>query len=247
MHQPPIAPPVIYREIAQGHGYDEPEGEITPVQPQSQMARKSSVSSQHNLRAIFAPTSGRAEVKPSSTRSSMGPPGHRRKTATEVAAAAARLHTTNDPALYHQSLGYPSSSAETAHLISRFLPPKKVTRPSWEITAEQVREGRAGSTVGLTDGDYREAHESLVRTMRELGVSQGSRRISRNVSHHSLLGGGGMSSSLGGGAGVDEGLGTLQGRSGTLLVSKGGWGGKTPFELGLERVMAQRPQRSLGY
>jgi hypothetical protein len=140
MHQPPIAPPVIYREVAQGHGWDEANGEMPKV---SRPVRKDSVSSQHKARAIFAATSGRSEPATNGS-ASAAPSNHRRKTATEVASAAARLQTTNDPALYHQSLGYSTASAETTHLISRFLPPKKVFRPSWEITAEQVREGKVG-------------------------------------------------------------------------------------------------------
>jgi hypothetical protein len=49
---------------------------------------------------------------------------------------------------------------------------------------------------------------------------------------------------LGSGSG-EENMGLLRGKNGPMVVSKGGWKGKTPFELRVERVMAQRPQRGL--
>ncbi|WWD17364.1 hypothetical protein CI109_101805 [Kwoniella shandongensis] len=283
MHQPPVPQPQVSYEVAQGHGWDEiPENEVFkrrtappapappksngPTGPKPQSVRKSSVSSTHSIRNIFAGTLGTPSssitpiAEPTTTAQSQsqrdGPPTpHRRLTAFEAASAASKRNTTTDPALYHHSLGHSTNSAETTFLVSRFLPVKKVHRPTWEIDLrdpEQVENPR----VGLTNGDYRESHESLVRTFRELGVfngagngtstggaTQGKRGISRSYSGYNLLSGAGGT----GGASndhTDQGLGMIRARDGTgLLVSKGSSGGKTPFEMSVERCLAQRPGR----
>lgn len=256
MHHPPIAPPVVYPEVAQGQGYLPESDEAVPILaaaapsevvgngPAPKMPRTSSFSSARSLKGIFGPTRNDAA---SSAGSSQPPTPARRKTALELASAASRLHSTNDPVQYHQSLGHSSTVAETAHLISRFLPPKKIRRPSWEIHSQLTPEGYLN--VGLQNGDYREAHESLIRTMKTLGVDTpsgvGSRRaMSRSVSHGYGYGHGTGLLGLGSGSG-EENMGLLRGKNGPLVVSRGGWRGKTPFELSVERVMAQRPQRGL--
>jgi hypothetical protein len=174
----------------------------------------------------------------------------RRMTAIEAAAAASKLHTTNNPALYHQSLGYSPSASETAHLISRFLPTKKSTKPPWNITPEMVQDGQA--RLGLTDGDYRESHDSLIRQMRELNTASSSRRQDRRVSKPPMGGlhvpsvvrnGLDNNNNSSSGGGISSSMGTVKTRNGPLNVSRGGgWGGKTPFELGVERCLAQRPK-----
>ena len=264
MHHPPIAPPVINTESAEGHTWDLPEDRETSrssssmgppggIRPPPLVSRRDSTTSQRSLRAIFQPTSSRAQAS-----TSMGPStsssgqqardslnGHagtgptRRMTAIEAAAAASRLSTTNNAALYHQSLGYSPSASETAHLISRFLPAKKSTKPPWNITPEMVQDGQPH--LGLTDGDYREAHDSLIRQMRELGSVSSSRRQDRRVSKPPM-GGLGVPAVVRNGV-EGSSMGTIKTRNGPLNVSRGGgWGGKTPFELGVERCLAQRPK-----
>ena len=205
----------------------------------------------------------------STTASGDSPRPNRRRTALEATSLASKYRTTSSAAEYHSSLGYPSTSAETAHLISRFLPPKKVKRPAWDISPEDMRSGNLpASGIGLTNGDYREAHESLVRTMRNLGVDGdgvhgasggmgglglGRRGLSRSTS--GLMGqGSGLSplSRTGGdegqtgqgqalGQGLGQGLGVVRSAQGSLTVAKGGWNGRTPFELSVDRCLAQRP------
>ncbi|KAK8864338.1 hypothetical protein IAR55_001585 [Kwoniella newhampshirensis] len=282
MHQPPVPQPQVSYELAQGHGWDElSENEVsrrrtTPIPSSSnptaksngatssQSMRKSSISSNRSVRSIFAgtlntPTTSSTTITPIAETSPHPP--YRRLTALEAASAASKRNTTTDPALYHHSLGHSTTSAETSFLISRFLPQKKVRRPEWEIDLrdpDQVENPR----VGLTNGDYRESHESLVRTFRELGLSsglggsstsinQGKRGISRSYSGYNLLTGSNSMtvSSSGSGGGQDEfvqgqGLGVIRGRDGRgLMVSKGSFGGKTPFEMSVERCLAQRPGR----
>ena len=239
-HVHPVAPPVIYREVAQGHSWDIPEEqESAPAVDPSINRRDSHASfSSVHLRSLINGSSSDGS-KSSSPHPSLGP---RRITALQAASAASKLHTTTDPALYHQSLGYPSTSAETAHLISRFLPPKKIKRPAWEIPANSPE-----MRIGLQNGEYREAHESLVRSMREMGQpssNSASRRISRNVSLASLAttDEGAAGSSVGS-DGV--GIGVVRGKGGNFVVARGGWRGKTPFELSVERCLAQKPQRSV--
>jgi hypothetical protein len=245
MHQPPLAPPVINTEAAAGHSWDIPEHqEVSSMRPPPPMNRRESASSQRSLRAIFAPTSSRMAMSSRSVSNGMAPPPsqngptpHRRPTAMEAASAASKLHTTNNPALYHQSLGYSTASAETAHLISRFLPPKKSTKPPWIITTEMMHDGQPH--IGITEGDYRDAHDSLLRQMRELGPTSST-----------AMGGGGnrksglriASNFLSVGQGRDNAVGLIKSRNGPLDVAKGGWRGKSPFELSVERCLQQRPR-----
>ena len=258
MHHPPLAPPVVYREVASGKGWDIPEDahySLETPRGSSALDRKSSFSSQRSLQGILSQSTSRnkAQVSPSPSTGSPGPTlnGHlqssRRRTALEVASAASKMPTTNDPALYHHSLGYPSTSAETAHLISRFLPPRKVRRPHWEITAENM-DGHSG--VGLSRGDYRDAHESLVRMMKDMGMphhATGRRSMSRALSS-SLLGSTTPGTTTGTNTPDDGGsaIGLVRGRNGMMVVmaNAGGWGGKSPFELSVERCLAQRPARA---
>ena len=246
-HNPPIAPPVVYREVVSGQGWDHAEGRpssgIGEIDSHDLVPRKISSSSTRSLKDILTgPTPHRSDVpatssSPSSQLSQAQP--SRRRTAVEAASAMTKLPTTNNPALYHHSRGYPSSSAETAFLISRFLPQKKVTRPKWEISATALQEGHDG--IGLTNGEYREAHESLIRGMRELSVGTGTtstrRSKSKGYTHQALL----VSSSD---LGSREGIGMVNGRNGPMVVARGGWRGKTPFELSVERCLTQRPKRS---
>lgn len=244
LHQPPMAAPVVYKEVAVGEGWDIPEdGEASrisrppPTVSGSAKAkdRKSSFSSQRSLQGLISTSNvkNRAPTSGGTAPAVQPPKPSRRRTALEVVSAAAKLHTTNDPAEYHHSLGYPATSAETAHLISRFLPAKKPTTLAWDLTAENVEE-QGG--IGLSRGAYRDAHESLIRMMRDTGGATSRRTANRSTSYHALLG-------PGPGASIDDGqaLGVTRGRNGTLSVAKGGWAGKTPFELSVERCMAQRP------
>ncbi|RXK35406.1 hypothetical protein M231_07350 [Tremella mesenterica] len=222
----PVPPPVIYPTVVQGESWNIPEDrEMEPGPSMNRRESVASISSTRSLRQIFT------AAQDDRQRPSQQIATSRRLTALQAAAAASKWHTTNDPALYHQSLGYPSTLADTAHLISRFLPVKKSKRPAWEIPA-----GAESSKIGVQNGDYREAHESLVRTMRELGMGGGgsSRRVSRNPSHMSLLSDHGE----GGGVHGTSGVGSVKG----LVVARGGWRGKTPFELSVERCLAQRPR-----
>lgn len=236
MHHPPIAPPIVYREIVSGEGYAIPEDAPAMVKPTPKADRQASFSSQQNLLGIMSstrPVRDVASTLPSISNTHPRNPS-RRRTAMEAAAAAARMPTTNDPVEYHHSLGYPATSAETAHLISRFLPLKKDRVMDWEITSENM-DNHSG--LGLARGPYRDAHESLIRMMKDASISAPSRRTAtRSASYQTL-------------AGPDDGIqqvGTLKGRNGPLAVSKGGWQGKTPFELSVERCIAQRPQRTGG-
>lgn len=202
------------------------------------------------------------------------------------------MQSTSDPVAYHASLGHSTATAETAHLISRFLPPKKVKRPVWEVPSTVTPEGEL--CIGLTNGDYREAHESLIRTMRTLGgphsdhhyhpsshsshshsgtqqsrpvtpgltalaqVAPGTaarRALNRTSSYGYTNGLLGMStsslnstSSSAAGSGEDgaaAAVGGFKGKRGEMVVLKGGWNGKTAFELSVERCFAQRPQRGV--
>jgi hypothetical protein len=145
------------------------------------------------------------------------------------------MPTTNDPVEYHHSLGYPSTSAETAHLISRFLP-HKPRMLDWEIPTAELNDP---NRLGLPRGDYRDSHDSLIRMMKDSSLTAPSvrRAASRSVSYQNLLtpgvGGGGNDGS--------QQVGALQSRKGPLAVAKGGWMGKTPFELSADRCLAQRP------
>lgn len=311
MHHPPIAPPVINREMAEGMQWASsgvPEDSPTSSSPTRSVRRDaggsqradraptigrtssfSSVRSFTNLlggstNSAAPSTSSSTTQRNSNTANAQSRPGaNRRPTALEAASKASRLRSTADPAAYHASLGYPSSTADTAHLISRFLPPPKVPRPAWEISPDAARAGYVG--IGLTNGDYRESHEALVRTMRDLGTgalgdgnksvfgrqsSGGTSRLAfglnvngdpaaqRNASMTTTLGSGaltprqsahGLSISS-----IDEmnattsaptNYGIIKGQRGGLVVQKGGWGGRTPFLLSVDRCLAQRPRRSI--
>lgn len=251
LHQPPIAAPVVYKEVAVGEGWELPEdGEASRLPGQQSSAtgnkakmagRKASFSSQRSLQGLMGSSGVKGKTPTSSAIApNMQPPQpSRRRTALEVATAAARLHTTSDPVEYHHSLGYPATSAETAHLISRFLPTKKAATLPWDLTAENV--GEQGG-VGLSRGAYRDAHESLIRMMKETGISrQHSHRpnASRSTSYHGLLAPVAAPTE-------EQQVGVTRGRNGTMSVAKGGWTGKTPFELSVERCMAQRPRTAGG-
>ena len=258
-HHPPLAPPVVHRELVTGHGWDIPEDDeftSSPVErsatmpngsgsgdPRPKGRRQISVSSTKSLQSLLHPTtsSSTGPVSPAKSVTSQ-----RRRTALEATAKAAKYQTTNDPILYHHSLGHSSTSAETAHLISRFLPSKKVPRPTWEISVDNLD---THSGIGLSKGDYREAHESLLRSMREMGVSQPtSKQASRRMSYQSLLGTQAKSETEPEDVqGMGVGVGMVNGRNGPMVVARGGgWRGKTPFELSVERCLAQRPVRPYG-
>ena len=268
LHQPPIAPPVIYRENATGQGWDRIQEEATtppskalPNGPGKQRPRQDrrqlSVSSAQSLQGILRPqSSSPGSSRPNSSSNIQTTP--RRRTALEVTSEASKYQTTNDPVLYHQSLGMSSSSAETAHLISRFLPTKKPSKPLWEIDEASddatADDSHGAGEFGLMRGAYRDAHESLIRSMKEMALPQ-TRRASRRLSYQSLLGSAHSKTPPGQADGADEignvglgvSVGMVNGRNGPMVVLKGGgWRGKTPFELSLERCLAQRPQRGLG-
>lgn len=151
----------------------------------------------------------------------------------QAATAVSRLNTTSDPVAYHQSLGFSPATAETAHLLSRFLPQKRSRRPRWAITAREAlaahqaleagEEPPEPGRVGLTDGQYRDAHESLLATLRSLGGTRHARRgtAPRSYSYQSLLGA------------TEEMSIAPRRREGT---------GMSPFELSAARCMAQRPR-----
>jgi hypothetical protein len=146
----------------------------------------------------------------------------------QAASAASRLNTTSDPVAYHHSLGFSPATAETAHLLSRFLPAKKPHRPRWSITHREALEAAEATErgempnyrIGLTDGQYREAHESLVATLKEVGKSQQLRRGPRSQGYTALLTG----------ATAEEPAPRNSHRA-----------GQTPFELSMARCMTQRP------
>ncbi|WVQ99376.1 hypothetical protein IAU59_006509 [Kwoniella sp. CBS 9459] len=216
---------------------------------------------------------------------------NRRQTAMEAASAASKMATTSDPALYHHSLGHPSTTAESCFLVSRFLPFKSIDRPNWEMDMRDPlvhEELEAGNLkVGLTNGDYRQAHESLVRTIRQLGLNAGAnggqadggiagggtatggsgggggggngkRGASRSYSGYNILtndhsshaNGHGNGSGTGNGtdnSGDGAGLGTIRGKDGVgMTVSRGAFGGKTPFEMSVQRCLTQRPGSRVG-
>ncbi|WVF71440.1 hypothetical protein IAT40_006244 [Kwoniella sp. CBS 6097] len=200
---------------------------------------------------------------------------NRRQTAMEAASAASKMATTSDPALYHHSLGHSSNTAESCFLISRFLPFKKIERPKWEMDMRDPsvhEELEAGNLkVGLTNGDYRQAHESLVRSIRQLGLdidgaagagagagagvggdggALGAKRgVSRSYSGYNMLTTtNDTSSHINGHGGTDgAGLGTIRGKDGVgMTVSRGAFGGKTPFEMSVQRCLTQRPGGRVG-
>ncbi|OXM82131.1 hypothetical protein C364_00243 [Cryptococcus neoformans Bt63] len=259
MHQPPVPQPQVSYEVAQGQGWDQIPEEDVPREnacpsnqsnvdagtTHSQNLRRSSVASTRSLRSIFAGT-----LAPPSTASS-SPQPHKRLTALEAASAASKRPTTNNPVLYHHSLSHASGSAESCFLISRFLPPKKITRPKWEVDIHDQERIEHGG-VGLTNGDYRSAHETLVSTFRELGTGalRQKRGLPRTPSGYSLIPTGLTLSSVATATGVsnghqdNQGLGTIKARDGGRFeVARGGSGGMTPFEMSVERVLKQRPGR----
>jgi hypothetical protein len=239
MHQPPLAPPVIYKVAAEGHTWDllDPPEADTPPPPR--MSRRESSSSQRSLRAIFQPTSSRMQPTPRSASgpgggpSQNGPIPHRRPTAMEAASAASKMHTTNNPALYHQSLGYSTSQAETAHLISRFLPAKPNRKAPWILTSDSEPGAK-----GITESEYKPAHDSLCRMMKTLGVPAKNSR-NRNQTGSGFRKASRFTSNL---LTVPVGIGIIKSKNGPLRVERGGWGGKTPIELSIARCQAQRPR-----
>lgn len=154
--------------------------------------------------------------------------------------------------------------------------------------------------IGLTNGDYRDAHEGLIRTMRAMGLGtsaatggaagagaavggagagaggvarRGMSMVGRAPSYGGASGLLGLTQGSGGGtgagavgagigagagaaqgvgqgqggrdeiaAGAGAGLGLVRGKSGNLVVGKGGWNGRTPFELSVDRCLVQRPR-----
>lgn len=225
MHFPPVAPAVVYRETVGGHGWDEAGSDVEPTTPRTQ--RIGSFSSVRSLKDIFAGAQTPTRVTSFTAPSAGSRTPSRRITALQAASAAARLNTTSDPVAYHQSLGFSPATAETAHFLSRFLPTKKQRRPRWAISVREAMEAHekaaAGEEpdyrVGLTDGQYRDAHESLVDTMRNLGIAPAPRR-GRSSGYHALLSGGS----------VEE-----------VLPKQGS--GQTPFAISVARCMAQRPRQ----
>ncbi|ODO08113.1 hypothetical protein I350_03697 [Cryptococcus amylolentus CBS 6273] len=271
MHQPPVPDPQVNFEVAQGKGWDQipEEGALgsgtsaagtsrsqsqQPAQPQSH--RRSSVASTRSLRSIFAGTLAPPPAPAS-------PQNSKRLTAHEAASAAAKRPTTNNPVLYHHSLGHPSSAAESCFLISRFLPEKKLQRPSWEVDPDLTEEERAQDPgAKLTNGEYRTAHETLVHTFRHLGsgVQTQKRSLSRNQSYgilpssltlSSVAAATGVASHIaqngvaGASNGVaSNGLGSVKGKDGSRFeLSNGGSNGMSPFEMSVQRVLNQRPGR----
>jgi len=242
MHQPPLAPPVIYRVQAEGHTWDlleSPEAE-PPAPPQ--MSRRESTSSQRSLRAIFQPTSSRMQQRSASgpspghaqsgASSQNGPIPNRRPTAMEAASAASKMHTTTNAALYHQSLGYSTSQAETAHLISRFLPAKPAHKAPWILTSDSEPGAK-----GITESEYKPSHDSLCRMMKNLGVPPKTSR-NRNQTGSGFRKASRFTSNL---LTVPV-VGIIKSKNGPLRIERGGWGGKTPIELSIARCQAQRPK-----
>lgn len=224
LHYPPAAPAVVNCETVEGQGWDEDGAPARPLPP-TRPERVGSFSSVRSLKGVLG------QPRPAVSRASSS-----RQTAAQAAAAASRLNTTSDPVAYHHSLGFSQATAETAHLLSRFLPQKRGHRPRWAISAREamaVHEAIANGEepevrVGLTDGQYRDAHESLVNTLRELGKTRkGPRRgntVSKSYSYQALLGG----------VGAEE----LQINSN---VPRRRASGQTPFEMSVNRCLAQRP------
>ncbi|BEI81850.1 hypothetical protein CcaverHIS002_0210100 [Cutaneotrichosporon cavernicola] len=221
LHYPPAAPALVNRETVEGQGWEgDGDGAAPPAiaRPEPRPARVGSFSSVRSLKDLL---NGPAPPRP--------PPTPRRLTAMQAATAVSRLGTTSDPVAYHQSLGFSATTAETAHLLSRFLPPKRKGRPRWAITArealaahyaleagEEIEPGR----VGLTDGQYRDSHESLVATLRSLGARKPRRGTSRSISYQSLLG-------------ATEEVAWSPRRQGS---------GMSPFEMSAARCLTQRPR-----
>jgi hypothetical protein len=262
MHHPPIAPPVISSDVANGTRWisnglpedgeaDVPRSPAAPRRPAngngagpSTMARSSSFASIRSIATLLGSTtisSTPSSQSPSQAQGQMRPPPNRRPTAMEATSKAARMRSTADPAAYHASLGLSPATADTAHLISRFLPPPKTSRPTWEIHPSAMVDGYP--SLGLTNGDYRESHEALVRTMMSMGVEKPA--TTRSTSY---LGSGaitprqpGLSISS-----IDEvaGVGIIKGSKG-LMVSRGGWEGRSPFLLSVDRCLAQKPVRGV--
>ncbi|WVN88290.1 uncharacterized protein L203_103495 [Cryptococcus depauperatus CBS 7841] len=267
MHQPPIPQPQISYEVAQGQGWgqileedafrksisnESNTGPSVVGTMRSRDLRRSSEASTRSIRSIFGNTI--SSLPPAS------PQPSKRLTAFEAATAAAKRPTTNNPALYHHSLGHPSGSAESCFLISRFLPPKKISRPKWEINIHDQDRIENGN-VGLTNGDYRSAHESLVSTLRDLVAGPDAQK--RNMSRYPVYGIipssltlssvaaaasgiAGSSHTQNGGEAPRHlgGLGNLIARDGFKSeAAKGVQKGLTPFEQSVQRVVAQRPGR----
>ncbi|WWC70218.1 uncharacterized protein I206_104168 [Kwoniella pini CBS 10737] len=260
MHHPPAPKPQVSYEMAKGQGWDEPilEEDIprrsgnSNSQNRPQSSRKESVSS---MRSIFAPLT--APTMSSPVRSSSGQ-GGRRKTALEAAAQASKMSSTNDPTAYHNSLGH-ANIPETVYLISRFLPnnsnnKKSINkRPKWEMNPSDLQhfqedhehgdvDENDGIKIGLTNGDYRESHESLVKTFKNLSINQQDQKRNRsgfNRNYSSTY-----NNLISPGMGIDgggEGLLKNTNKDGYNLIVKKGFGGKTPFEMSLQRCLAQRP------
>lgn len=270
LHYPPAAPAVVYREHVEGQMEDYvpetpasmvldlPELNDPPARP-----RVGSFSSMRSLKDILGQVVG-SPAPPASPSAqstySVGRPASRRvattgsgrrPTAMSVAAKVSRLKTTSNPVEYHQSLGFSSATAETAHLLSRFLPPKKPRRPRWAMTVREAHAAHQAAAdgeeprVGLTDGQYRAAHESLVSTLQELGgtkrtsarrPSTGAGSLPRGYSYHSLLSA--VDELAIGSHPPPESTAPTAGPAG-LIPPKAGLG-RSPFELSAARVLAQR-------
>ncbi|WOO76568.1 uncharacterized protein LOC62_01G000195 [Vanrija pseudolonga] len=271
LHYPPAAPAVVYREHVEGQMEDYvpetpasmvldlPELNDPPARP-----RVGSFSSMRSLKDILGqvvgspapPASPSAQStysvgRPASRRVATTGSNPRRPTAMSVAAKVSRLKTTSNPVEYHQSLGFSSATAETAHLLSRFLPPKKPRRPRWAMTVREAHAAHQAAAdgeeprVGLTDGQYRAAHESLVTTLQELGgtkrtsarrPSTGAGSLPRGYSYHSLLSA--VDELAIGSHPAPESTAPTAGPAG-LIPAKAGLG-RSPFELSAARVLAQR-------
>ncbi|WWC89338.1 uncharacterized protein L201_004259 [Kwoniella dendrophila CBS 6074] len=295
MHQPPVPQPQISYELAKGQGWDEgaipeedvPRRSINQSSSSSsttksknnqnnrpQQSRKDSISS---MKSIFAPLTTPILSSPARSSSGQGS-SSRRKTAIEAASEASKMSSTNDPTLYHNSLGH-QNIPETVYLISRFLPSTKnrkgpsSRRPKWEMDMrdpsiihqeededdddenENINHNN-GMKIGLTNGDYRESHESLIKTIKNLGkeenlINQRRANMILNRSYSSTYNNlllshstsGNITPVLHGSSSENDGLGLIKTtKDGTgLTVKKGSFAGKTPFEMSVQRCLAQRP------
>ncbi len=94
-------------------------------------------------------------------------PAARRKTALETISAASKCspHRTLWHITPRLDIRQPRGRDGASHFP--ILAPEEVKRPVWEVSSTVTPEGEL--CIGLTNGDYREAHESLIRTMRTLG------------------------------------------------------------------------------
>jgi hypothetical protein len=246
IHCPPAAPAVVYRESVGGLGWEvavaSPTSATgapdTPVTPQGcRTERIGSFSSVRSLKGVLSTSSASPRTP---TFSSGTGPRHpsRRLTALQAASAAARLNTTSDTVAYHQSLGFSAATAETAHLLSRFLPPKAPHRPGWVITTREAIEAHAAAErgelheyrLGLTDGQYRDAHESLVHTLKEIKAQQPRGRARSSYYGYGAL--------LGGAANAAAQPFSAD----AAAVPVGAGDGQTPFELSVARCLTQRPK-----